>query len=96
MTRMPQLQPTTWAVVIAVVVSNVVAFGAYFADKRRASRRGERRIPEATLLGLGVVGPVGAWLGVLALRHKTRKPWFLGRLLLASAVLPGLAWACLS
>jgi uncharacterized membrane protein YsdA (DUF1294 family) len=93
---MPDLQPTTWAVVIAVVaVANLFVFGAFFVDKRRAADRGARRIPEATLLILGVFGAVGAWLAVFALRHKTRKPWFLARLLLASAVVPGLVWACL-
>lgn len=93
---MPQLSPVTWAVIVATAVANVVTFGAYFIDKRRAGQRGARRIPEATLLGLGVVGPLGSWLGVLALRHKTRKPWFLLRLVLASAVAPALAWACLA
>lgn len=93
---MPQLELATLAIVVVVAVANVVAFGAYFVDKRRAGRRGARRIPEATLLGLGVLGPAGAWLGVFALRHKTRKPWFLGRLLLASAIVPGLLWACLA
>lgn len=96
MVGMPQLSPAIWAAVVAVVVLNVVALGAFFVDKRRAGERGARRIPEATLLAVGAFGPLGAWLGVFALRHKTRKPWFLARLLLASAILPGLAWALLS
>lgn len=88
--------PATWAVIAAITIANVLTFGAFFIDKRRAGQRGARRIAEATLLGLGVLGPLGAWTGVLVLRHKTRKPWFLGRLLLASAVVPALVVACVA
>lgn len=95
MRAMPQLHPVAWAALVAAVVMNVVAFGAFLVDKRRAGQRGARRIPEVTLLALGAFGAAGAWLGVFALRHKTRKPWFLARLLLASALVPGLVWACL-
>jgi uncharacterized membrane protein YsdA (DUF1294 family) len=55
---------------------NGIAFVAMGADKRRAKRH-MRRTPEATLLLLAVIGgSVGAILGMLCFRHKTRHPQF--------------------
>ena len=52
---------------------SVVAFVAYGIDKRRAAR-GERRIPEARLHGIELLGGwPGALLGARVFRHKTRK-----------------------
>ena len=46
-------------------------------DKRQASL-GNRRVPEAVLLGLSLIGgSPAALVAMLALRHKTRKPRFL-------------------
>jgi uncharacterized membrane protein YsdA (DUF1294 family) len=68
-----------------LAVLNVVSFALFGTDKRRA-RRGARRIPESTLLLSGLVsGTVGAWAGVYAFGHKTRKPSFLAKLALISA-----------
>jgi uncharacterized membrane protein YsdA (DUF1294 family) len=80
------------AIALALLLANLASFAAFAVDKRRA-RRSERRISEAALIGCGALGPVGAWVAVGALRHKTRKPWFLGRLALASALLPAVLWA---
>lgn len=56
-----------------LVVVNVVAFAVYGVDKKRAER-GEPRIPEFALLLLAFLGgAVGALVGMLAFRHKTRK-----------------------
>lgn len=88
------LAPTTLAALAAVAVTSAVAFVAFALDKRRA-RGGGRRVRESTLLALGALGPLGAWAAVLLLRHKTRKPWFLLRLLVLSAVAPALVWAAL-
>ena len=59
----------------AAAVLSLAAFLLYGADKRRA-RRGKRRIPEATLLGIGILfGAAGALLGMNLFRHKT-KHWY--------------------
>lgn len=67
-----------------LVVANALAFALMGVDKRRARRR-QWRIPERTLLltALGS-GTIGTWLGVLAFRHKRRKPGFLAWLAVAT------------
>ena len=51
---------------------NAVGFLLMLADKRRA-RYGLWRIPEATLLGIAVLGgSVGSLAGMYLARHKTR------------------------
>ena len=81
--------PTAW-----LVAANLAAASAYAWDKRRAVR-GSRRIPEAALLGLALVGgsPAAA-LTMGLLHHKTRKPRFLiafaAVVLLQAAVLAAL------
>jgi uncharacterized membrane protein YsdA (DUF1294 family) len=71
---------------LALVALNLLAFALVGLDKRRAQRR-QWRISERALLGAALVsGTVGAWLGVLVFRHKTRKAAFLVLLALASVV----------
>ena len=54
-----------------LVAINVVTFVMYGIDKWKA-KHNKWRIPEATLLGLAVVGgSVGAWLGMKVWHHKT-------------------------
>jgi len=68
----------TAAAVLALgyLVMSVVAFVAYGIDKR-AARGGGRRISEATLLILGLLGGwPGALLAQRRFRHKTRKQPF--------------------
>ncbi len=56
---------------------NAVAFAAYGIDKYRAQKN-RYRIPEATLIGLAVIGgALGALFGMKIFHHKTLKPKFL-------------------
>lgn len=55
---------------------NAIAFFLYGLDKQKAKRR-QWRIPEATLLGVAVIGgSIGAFWGMQVFRHKTKKPKF--------------------
>lgn len=54
------------------VLLNFVAFAVYGWDKRKAIRH-EYRISEKMLLLFGLVGPVGALLGMMMFHHKTQK-----------------------
>ena len=55
---------------------NLLLFVLMGADKHRA-KAGARRIPEATLFFLAVLGgSAGGILGMLAFRHKTRRKLF--------------------
>ena len=61
---------------LAVAVLSVIAFLLYGIDKRKAKAK-RWRIPEATLLGIGIIGGApGALLGMMAWRHKTRHWYF--------------------
>ena len=58
-------------VLIYLVITNVITFFIYGIDKWKA-KRSKWRIPEATLLGLSVIGgSIGAWLGMKVGHHKT-------------------------
>lgn len=55
-----------------LVLVNAAALALMLADKKKA-RRGAWRIPEATLLGIAVLGgSIGAIIGMYLFRHKTR------------------------
>lgn len=57
---------------------NLVTFAVYGWDKRRAGVEGARRVPEANLLALALLGgSPGAAAAMYAFRHKTRKASFL-------------------
>jgi uncharacterized membrane protein YsdA (DUF1294 family) len=59
-----------------LVLVNLVAFAAMGVDKARA-RRKDWRVPEASLLALGFLGGgLGATLGMLLFRHKTKHSKF--------------------
>lgn len=67
------------------------AFALYGLDKRQAGQGG-RRVPEAVLHGLALIGGVmGAWTGRAVFRHKTQKPVFLIVLIAASVLWAGIA-----
>ena len=61
----------------AFVLINAWTMFRFWQDKMRAAINGERRIPEADLLSLAIIGgTVGAFLGRHIFRHKTRKEPF--------------------
>lgn len=67
-----------WMVIVGwMSLASLVAFGAHGLDKR-AAIRGRRRVPEARLHGLELVGGwPGAIVGMLVFRHKIRKASYL-------------------
>ena len=67
-----------------------------FHDDKRRAIAGARRIPEASLLQLALLGGTpGAFLARRLFRHKTRKEPFSTRLMLIAAVQAGAAAALL-
>ena len=57
---------------------NLAAFFLMWLDKRRARRKGARRVRERTLLLSALLGgSVGAIAGMRLFRHKT-KHWYFG------------------
>ena len=67
-----------WKIYLCVIaVISLIAFFLYASDKAKA-KRGAWRIPEKVLLLCSFFcGAVGGLLGMLAFRHKTKKPLFL-------------------
>lgn len=59
-----------------VVAINVLAYGVYWLDKRRAQRGGRRVSERELLMWAAVGGSLGSWLAMRRLRHKTRKAGF--------------------
>lgn len=56
---------------IYLAAVNAVTFFMYGIDKWMA-KKARRRISEATLLGLAVIGgSIGAWIGIKVWHHKT-------------------------
>lgn len=80
-----------------LVAINGWTFARFGTDKQRA-QSGQRRIPEADLLGLALIGgTIGAYAARRHFRHKTRKQPFSAQLHLI-AVLQMLAlirWAAM-
>lgn len=78
-----------------LAAASLVGLAAMAADKRRA-RRGRGRVPEAALLALALLGGwPGELLGMLAARHKTRKPAFLAPFVLCAVASTLLVWFAL-
>lgn len=61
---------------VAYLMLGAVSFGVYFFDKR-AARRGDWRVTEASLHGIDLIGGIaGGLIGQAVFRHKTRKEGF--------------------
>ena len=59
-----------------LLVINILAFVCYGLDKHKSKRKA-RRISERWLLLLALIGgSIGAWLGMLVWRHKTKHAMF--------------------
>lgn len=79
-------------IVLVYAAMSLFTFVAYGIDKGRA-RRGQRRIPERTLHGLGLAGGwPGALLGQSVFRHKRQKGKFVA-VTVATAVVHSAGWA---
>lgn len=76
---------------------NLWAFGLMWLDKRRAKRKGARRIRERTLfLSALLGGGLGAFLGMWVFRHKTKHWYFVtGIPLIALAEAALCIWLCM-
>ncbi|MFL0415900.1 DUF1294 domain-containing protein [Sphingomonas sp. 179-A 2A2 NHS] len=73
-------------IVAALVLVNAWTMLRFWQDKQRAIA-GRRRIPEANLLGLALIGGTpGAFAARRLFRHKTRKEPFSTRLMLIAAI----------
>ena len=72
---------------------NLAAFLLYGIDKFLAKRHA-RRVPEATLFFLALLGgSLGAWLGMYAFRHKTKqKKFVVGIPLILSLQMIAIVW----
>ena len=67
---------TKQIIIIYLIAINTVTFFLYGIDKWKA-KRSKWRIPEATLLGLAIIGgSIGAWLGMKVWHHKTQHKKF--------------------
>ena len=59
-----------------LAIINALGFVLMRVDKQRAKRK-LWRIPEATLMGVAILGgSIGSLLGMYAFRHKTKHPKF--------------------
>ena len=67
---------TEHLVLLYLILINAAAFVLMLADKLKA-KKGAWRIPEATLMGIAVIGgSIGAICGMNLFRHKTKHPKF--------------------
>ena len=61
---------------VYLLIVNAAGFALMLADKHKA-RKKLWRVPEATLMGVAVLGgSIGSLLGMYTVRHKTKHPKF--------------------
>ena len=61
---------------VYLLIVNAAGFALMLADKYKA-RKNLWRVPEATLMGVAVLGgSIGSLLGMYTVRHKTKHPKF--------------------
>ncbi len=77
---------------IVIAVMSLITMIFYKADKEKA-KKGKWRIPEATLLLLGVFGgALGGLIGMKLFRHKTKHWYFWAVNILALLLQAALFW----
>jgi uncharacterized membrane protein YsdA (DUF1294 family) len=59
-----------------LLIANLITFGVFGFDKLQA-KRNQWRISENTLLGLSLIGIIGAASGMIIFNHKVSKKSFL-------------------
>ena len=75
-----------------LAIMNGIGLCMMYSDKKRA-RQHRRRIPEKTLLLVGLFGgALGGWLGMYVFRHKTRHPIFVVGMPLMTALYVPITW----
>nr|WP_315035532.1 DUF1294 domain-containing protein [uncultured Chryseobacterium sp.] len=62
--------------ILFLLIANLITFGVFGFDKWQAQRH-QWRISENTLLGLSLIGAIGAALGMIIFNHKVSKKSFL-------------------
>ncbi len=72
-------------IIALLLAGNLLAFVVYGYDKHQARVDGGR-IPERVLLGLALIGGLGAYAACELFRHKTRKQPFRNQMFAAMAV----------
>lgn len=61
---------------IYIISINLIGYLVIYEDKKRAKKH-QWRIPEATLLGISLLGgSIGTYAGMNKFRHKTKHPKF--------------------
>jgi uncharacterized membrane protein YsdA (DUF1294 family) len=70
---MTMIQAST--LLVFLVILNVISLLIFGVDKLK-SMRGGWRISELRLLLISMIGPFGAYAGMLLFNHKTRKAMF--------------------
>jgi uncharacterized membrane protein YsdA (DUF1294 family) len=69
--------PNNLLIAIFIII-NLAAFLVMLFDKNRSKKAGAERIPEVMLFFLSACfGSFGVFLGMLTLRHKTQKWYFI-------------------
>lgn len=62
-----------------LLIANLITFGVFGFDKWQAKKQ-QWRISENTLLGLSLIGALGAASGMILFNHKVSKNLFLSNL----------------
>jgi len=65
-------------IIVILLIINLVAFVMMLTDKMKSERPGASRISEGMLFFMAsAFGAIGVYAGMFAVRHKTRKWYFL-------------------